>query len=112
MSAAFIEREFMCGFRSSSSFVTSDANPAAGPTFFFAISTALFACSSSSIVYCFAIVSILSAGSTALLARVCLARAESSHAPTGAAFGIGVVEVSVCFVGSVRLGLLFRITVS
>ena len=49
----------------------------------------------SPLFFCFAVMSILSAASTAFFAHVCLARAESSLAPTRAAFGVGTVELSV-----------------
>ena len=63
MSAAFTERVFRCGFSMSRSVATSDAIPVAGPTFFFAFSTAASACSISFVVssiLCFAMVKHLS----------------------------------------------------
>ena len=47
---ACVERECKCGLSSSRSIVTSDASPVAGPTFFNATSTEMFACSISNVV--------------------------------------------------------------
>ena len=59
-----------------------------------------------------ATVCILSAASTAFFVRICLTNAESSLAPTGAAFGNGAVGLSAGLVCSASHGLPNCITVS
>ena len=52
MSTACVERESKRGLSDSKSTATSDESPVGGPTFFFATSTTVFACSTSLIVLC------------------------------------------------------------
>ena len=114
-SIACVEREAKYGLNSYSSIVTSDANPVAVPTFFFATSTAMFACSSSVIVPPFSAVppcaSRVQRPQLSLLVFI-KANAESSLASTGAASKIGTVGFSTCLVCSAKHALPVCITMS